>query len=584
MRRTKIVCTIGPASDNPAVIRELLSAGMDVARLNFSHGTREEHGQRLRMLRRLAGEEGKNLAVLLDTKGPEIRLGYLEKEPVVLEQGKYTVLTTEPVKGNADLLPVSYPGLPADVHPGDTILLADGLIGLKVVSTDGRKEIRCLVENGGELTSQKGVNLPGVATSLPAVTHQDVEDIMFGISAGVDFIAASFIRRAQDVLEIRRIIEENNGKQHIIAKIENAQGVTNLADIVSVSDGVMVARGDLGVEIAVEEVPLVQKDIIRRCNLAGKPVVTATQMLESMIHNPRPTRAEASDVANAILDGTDAIMLSGETAAGKYPVQAVRTMDRIARRTEAALPFEEMMDRQRRNLSGTVTGAISHATVTSADDLGAAAIITITQSGCTAQMVSRYRPRAPIIAITPIPEVRRRLALVWGVESLAARPMEGTDQLIAEAFDVALDAGLIKPGDLVVVSAGVPAGVPGSTNMVRVHTVGDILARGVGIGTGSVTGTVRVARSAQEAESRVQTGDVLVVSSTDREFVPGMAKLGALVTEAAGLTSHGAIVALEYGKPAVVGVENATSQLPDGVTVTVDARRGLIYRGPARVL
>jgi len=584
LRRTKIVCTIGPASDNPAVIRELLSAGMDVARLNFSHGTREEHGQRLRMLRRLAGEEGKNLAVLLDTKGPEIRLGYLEKEPVVLEQGKYTVLTTEPVKGNADLLPVSYPGLPADVHPGDTILLADGLIGLKVVSTDGRKEIRCLVENGGELTSQKGVNLPGVATSLPAVTHQDVEDIMFGISAGVDFIAASFIRRAQDVLEIRRIIEENNGKQHIIAKIENAQGVTNLADIVSVSDGVMVARGDLGVEIAVEEVPLVQKDIIRRCNLAGKPVVTATQMLESMIHNPRPTRAEASDVANAILDGTDAIMLSGETAAGKYPVQAVRTMDRIARRTEAALPFEEMMDRQRRNLSGTVTGAISHATVTSADDLGAAAIITITQSGCTAQMVSRYRPRAPIIAITPIPEVRRRLALVWGVESLAARPMEGTDQLIAEAFDVALDAGLIKPGDLVVVSAGVPAGVPGSTNMVRVHTVGDILARGVGIGTGSVTGTVRVARSAQEAESRVQTGDVLVVSSTDREFVPGMAKLGALVTEAAGLTSHGAIVALEYGKPAVVGVENATSQLPDGVTVTVDARRGLIYRGPARVL
>jgi pyruvate kinase len=580
------VCTIGPASDDPAIMRELLRAGMDVARLNFSHGTREEHGGRIALLRRLAGEEGKNLAVLLDTKGPEIRLGFLEKEPVVLEQGRYTVLTTEPVKGSAGLLPVSYSGLPADVSPGDAILLADGLIELRVTETDGRKEIRCLVVNGGELTSQKGVNLPGVVTNLPFVTPGDAGDIVFGVRSGVDFIAASFVRTTQDVLEIRRIVEESGGKQHIIAKIENAQGVANLGDIVNVADGVMVARGDLGVEIAIEEVPLVQKDIIRRCNLAGKPVVTATQMLESMIVNPRPTRAEASDVANAILDGTDAVMLSGETAAGHYPVQAVRTMDRIARRTEAALPFGEMMDRQRRNLSGTVTGAISHATVTSADDLGAAAIITITQSGYTAQMVSRYRPRAPVIAVTPQPEVRRRLALLWGVEALAVGPRgtKGTDELIADAFDAVLAAAMIGPGDLVVVSAGVPAGLPGSTNMVRVHTVGDILARGVGIGTGPVTGTVRVARSAGEAGSLVQPGDVLVVAATDRDFVPVMARLGALVTEAAGLTSHGAIVALEYGKPAVVGVENATSLLPAGETVTVDARRGLIYRGPARVL
>jgi len=586
LRRTKIVCTIGPASDDPAVLRELLKAGMDVARLNFSHGTREEHGERLRRLRAVAAEEGKNLAVLLDTKGPEIRLGYLEREPVVLEEGRYTVLTTEPVRGTADLLPVSYRGLPADVRPGDTILLADGLIALKVVTTDGRREVRCLVENGGELTSQKGINLPGVTVNLPAVTAQDEADIVFGVHAGVDFIAASFVRKAQDILEIRRIVEEAGGRQHVVAKIESAQAVAGLADIVDVADGIMVARGDLGVEIATEEVPLVQKDIIRRCNLAGKPVVTATQMLESMIHNPRPTRAEASDVANAILDGTDAVMLSAETAAGRWPVEAVRTMDRIARRTEAALPHPEMMDRQRRNLSGTITGAVSHATVTSADDLGAAAIVTVTQSGYTARMVSRFRPRAPVIAVTPSPEVQRRLALVWGVTALAAGPRgaKGTDELIAEAFDAALAAGMIRPGDLVVVSAGVPAGLPGSTNMVRVHTVGDILARGVGIGAGSATGAVRVVRSAMEAAARVQPGDVLVVAATDEEFVPVMTRAGALVTEAGGLTSHAAIVGLEYGKPVVVGVAGALTALPEGVTVTVDARRGLIYRGPARVL
>ncbi|NPV72598.1 MAG: pyruvate kinase [Pelotomaculum sp.] len=589
MRRTKIVCTIGPASDDVEVIKKLLRAGMNVARLNFSHGTHEEHGRRIASIRRAAGEVGKNVAIMLDTKGPQIRLGYFKEEPVILSQGDMVSLTTQDVKGDKERIPVNYPGLPGDVRPGDTVLVADGLIALKVLSTN-ETEIRCRVENGGELTSQKGVNVPGVPVNLPAVTDKDVEDIRFGIEQRVDFIAASFIRKKADVLAIRQLLEEAGADIDIISKIESREAVDNLDDIIKVSDGIMVARGDLGVEIPAEEVPLVQKIIIEKCNRAGKPVVTATQMLESMIHNPRPTRAEASDVANAIFDGTDAVMLSGETAAGKYPVEAVETMARIAERAEAALRYEEILVKKRAFSSRrNVTDAISYATCATAQDLGAAAIITATESGYTAKNVSKYRPQAPVVAVTPHARVMRKLALVWGVQPLLAGARRSTDEMMAAAVEVSLSAGLIKAGDLVVITAGVPAGVRGTTNLIRVHTVGEIIARGTGLGQRAVTGTVRVVRTAREALEKVRQGDVLVTVAlvtvaTDSDYVPVMEKAAAVITEVGGLTSHAAIVCLEFGIPVVVGVEGATSILKDGDTVTVDGQRGLIYRGTARVL
>lgn len=584
MRRTKIVCTIGPASDSVETIKKLLQAGMNVARLNFSHGTHEEHGRRISSIRRAAGEVGKNVAIMLDTKGPEIRLGYFKEEPVVLSEGDRVTLTTQDIKGDKERIPITYPGLPGDVREGDTILVADGLIGLKVLSAT-ETEIPCVVVNGGELTSQKGVNVPGVAINLPAITEKDIQDIKFGIEQRLDFIAASFVRKAGDVLAIRQILEEAGADLDIISKIESREAVNNLDEIIKVSDGVMVARGDLGVEIPVEEVPLVQKAIIERCNRAGKPVVTATQMLESMIHNPRPTRAEASDVANAIFDGSDAVMLSGETAAGKYPVETVETMARIAERSEAALHYEEMLGKKRTvSPQRTVTDAISYATCATAQDLGAAAIITSTESGHTAKMVSKYRPRAPIVAVTPHVHVLRKLALTWGVQPLLAGVRSNTDEMMSVAIEVSLSAGLIKGGDLVVITAGVPAGMHGTTNLIRVHTVGDILARGTGIGHRAVTGAVRLARTVREALEKVKRGDILVATATDSDYVPAMEKAGAVITEVGGLTSHAAIVCLEFGIPVIVGVEAATAILPDGEIVTVDGQRGLIYSGAARVL
>ncbi|HOV78962.1 MAG TPA: pyruvate kinase [Bacillota bacterium] len=584
MRRTKIVCTIGPASDDVEIIKRLIEAGMNVARLNFSHGTREEHGLRIASIRRAARETGKNVAVLLDTKGPEIRLGYFKEEPVHLNEGDLVTLTTEKIRGDRKRIPVSYPGLPQDVHKGDTILIADGLIKLEVLAAAGT-EISCRVVNSGELTSQKGVNVPGAAVKLPSITEKDIGDIRFGIEKEVDFIAVSFVRKPADVLAVRRIVEEAGADIDIIAKIESREAVQNLDDIIKVSDGVMVARGDLGVEIPVEEVPLVQKEIIGKCNRAGKPVVTATQMLESMIHNPRPTRAEASDVANAIFDGTDAVMLSGETAAGRYPVEAVETMARIAERAEAALPYENMLVEKRAVLTQiNVTDAISYATCATAQGLGAAAVITSTESGHTAKMVSKYRPKAVIVAVTPHRKVLQKLALVWGVQPLLVGVRNNTDEMMSSAVEASLDAGIVKGGDLVVITAGVPIGVRGTTNLIRVHTIGDVLARGLGIGNQTVTGTARIAVTAREAREKVNDGDILVAGYTDKDYVPAIKKAGAVITEAGGLTSHAAIVGLEFGVPVVVGVEAATDVLPDGGLVTVDGRRGLIYSGAVRVL
>lgn len=583
MSRTKIVCTIGPASEAVETLAALIQEGMNVARLNFSHGTHEEHAQRLANVRKAAEQTGRPIGAMLDTKGPEIRLGLLKESPVTLKQGQEFVLTTEQIEGDSTRASVSYLELPRDVRPGSNIRINDGLVGLTVKRIEG-PEIYCEVVNGGEIGSRKGVNVPGVVVNLPAITEKDISDILFAVKNNMDFIAASFVRKAADVLAIRRVLEENGADLEIIAKIESHEGVENIDEILRVADGIMVARGDLGVEIPTEEVPLVQKMIIEKCNRAGKPVVTATQMLESMVRNARPTRAEASDVANAIFDGSDAIMLSGETAAGQYPVEAVRTMSSIAGRTEKALRYEEILGKKGFAPQRTVTDAISHATVSTALDLGASAVITSTKSGYTARMVSKYRPKAPVVAVTPKEDTLRKLQLVWGVQSLLVDETKGTDEMIDAAVQASLDSGLIKAGDLVVITAGVPVGVPGTTNLLKVHVVGDVLARGTGIGAKAVTGPVRIARTALEAKEKVQPGDILVTGATDRDFVPAMEKVAAVITEEGGLTSHAAIVGINLGIPVIVGVDGATSLLQDQMTVTVDGSRGLVYRGAARVL
>lgn len=471
MRKTKIVCTIGPASESLEKLKQLITAGMNVARLNFSHGDYEEHGARITNIRQAATELNKTVAILLDTKGPEIRTGKLAVEPIELVQDEFITLTTEEILGDKDRISVTYKELPSDVQVGSTILIDDGLIGLTVVEIQGT-EIKCKIVNGGTIKSKKGVNVPGVSISLPGITEKDANDIRFGIEQGVDFIAASFVRKASDVLEIRKLLEEHSAKIQIISKIENQEGVDNLDSILEVSDGLMVARGDLGVEIPAEEVPLAQKLMIEKCNLVGKPVITATQMLDSMQRNPRPTRAEASDVANAIFDGTDAIMLSGETAAGKYPVESVLTMSRIAERTESALEYREIFTKQSLKQQTTVTDAISQAVANTALDLDAKAIISSTQTGYTARMVAKYRPKAPIIAVTASEDVMRGLSLAWGVVPVKGEQANSTDEMFEVAIKGGKQTGIVHDGDVVVITAGVPVGCAGSTNLVKVDVVG----------------------------------------------------------------------------------------------------------------
>ncbi|WP_059054347.1 pyruvate kinase [Paenibacillus senegalimassiliensis] len=471
MRKTKIVCTIGPSSESLENIKKLIMAGMNVARLNFSHGDFEEHGNRIKTIREASAELGKSIAILLDTKGPEIRTGKLKEEAIELEQDEFLTLTTEEILGDKDRISITYKELPNDVEVGSTILIDDGLIGLTVVDVQGT-EIKCRIVNGGTVKSKKGVNVPGVNISLPGITEKDANDIQFGIEQGIDFIAASFVRKAADVLEIRQLLEKQNATQiQIISKIENQQGVDNLDEILEVSDGLMVARGDLGVEIPAEDVPLAQKRMIEKCNRVGKPVITATQMLDSMQRNPRPTRAEASDVANAIFDGTDAIMLSGETAAGKYPVESVLTMARIAEKAESALEYREIFIKQSNAQQTTVTEAISQAVANSALELNAKAIITSTETGYTARMVSKYRPKAPIIAVTTADQTLRRLALNWGVTPVKGEVAATTDEMFDKAMKGGLDSGLVKEGDLVVLSAGVPLGSSGSTNLIKIGQI-----------------------------------------------------------------------------------------------------------------
>ena len=470
IKRTKIVCTLGPSTDKEEVLRELIKNGLNVARMNFSHGSHEEHKKRIDLVKKIREELNQPTGILLDTKGPEIRTGQFELPEVFLEDGQTFTITMKDVMGNQDMCTVSYKDLAKDVKPGNTILIDDGLVGLTVKEING-DDIVCEVQNSGIVKNHKGVNVPGVKVNLPAITEKDRSDILFGIEQGIDFIAASFVRKVSDVLAIREILEENNATDiKIISKIENQEGVDNLDEIIAVSDGIMVARGDLGVEIPTEEIPIVQKLMIKKCNEAGKPVITATQMLDSMMRNPRPTRAEVTDVANAIYDGTDAIMLSGETAAGKYPVEAVKTMAQIAKRTEETVDYNKSL-RNKKSSVADVTDAISYATCTTAMDLKAKAILSSTSSGHTARMVSKFRPDCPIVAATSKDRVMRQLSLTWGVLPIKRKMSKTTDEVISNAIEAAKAADYVKCEDLVVVTAGVATGVSGTTNLIKVEIV-----------------------------------------------------------------------------------------------------------------
>ncbi|MCI8978927.1 pyruvate kinase [bacterium 1xD8-48] len=470
MRKTKIICTIGPACEAEEKLRELMLAGMNVARFNFSHGTHEEHKIKFERVNKISSELGLQVATLLDTKGPEIRLGDIEGGKTELVSGRKFTLTTEEIIGNSEKASITYANLKDDISVGTTILIDDGLIEMTVDAIE-ENDIICTVVNGGPISNHKGVNVPGAVLSMPYISDVDRSDIMFGCDMGFDFLAASFVRCREDILEVRKILDEQQSTMKIIAKIENMQGIRNLEEILTVSDGIMVARGDMGVEIPMEEVPVIQKRMIKMAERMGKHVITATQMLESMIKNPRPTRAEATDIANAIYDGTTAIMLSGESAAGRYPTEAVKTMAKIAERTEQDIDYEGRMRNRAFSGNPDVTTAISHATCMTAMDLKAAAIITVTISGFTAGMIARYKPGCPVIACSVSPRVCRQLSLLWGVTPLWIARESSTDDLFEVAVAAAEKAGYIKKGDVVVLTAGVPLGVSGNTNMIRVVEV-----------------------------------------------------------------------------------------------------------------
>lgn len=575
MRKTKIICTLGPASENEQVIRELMLAGMNVARLNFSHGTHEEQRGKLEIVKKVREELKLPVALLLDTKGPEIRTGILENGKVELKKGQSFILTTEDIVGNEGIVSITYKDLVKDVQPGDSILIDDGLIGLKVEKIR-EKEILCTVENGGTVSNKKGINVPGVNLNMPFVSQKDYEDIVFAAQEGFDYIAASFTRTAEDILELRKILEEQGcGYIKIIAKIENMQGVENIDEIVRVSDGIMIARGDMGVEIPLEDVPVVQKKLIRKISETGKPVITATQMLDSMMKNPRPTRAETTDVANAIYQGTSAIMLSGETASGLYPVEALKTMVKIALRTEADIDYDRNFKRRTVLDRPDVTNAVSHATCTTAVDLQAAAIITVTKSGRTVGMVSKYHPGCLIIGCCMDDYVCRQLNLYWGVQPLLLDKEEDADVLFRRAVEAAEKAGYVSRGELTVLTAGVPLGITGTTNLIKVQVAGKILVTGRGITEKKVNGALCVVKDAAGLKN-FHAGDIIVAPETTNEMLPQIKAASALVVEKEGNTSHAAIVGLALDIPVIVGAVNATDILKSGAVVMVDAETGTV--------
>ncbi|KTT84720.1 pyruvate kinase [Mammaliicoccus sciuri] len=586
MRKTKIVCTIGPASESEEMLEKLMLAGMNVARLNFSHGSHEEHKGRIDTIRKVSSKLNKNIGILLDTKGPEIRTHNMKDGLIELTKGSEVTVKTTEVEGTKEAFSVTYEKLAEDVEVGSTILLDDGLIELTVKSVDIAKgEVHCDVQNTGELKNKKGVNLPGVKVNLPGITDKDASDIRFGIEEGVDFIAASFVRRPSDVLDIRAILEEKeNNVIKIIPKIENEEGIENIDEILQVSDGLMVARGDMGVEILPEAVPMVQKQLIQKCNKLGKPVITATQMLDSMQRNPRCTRAEASDVANAIYDGTDAVMLSGETAAGLYPEEAVRTMQNIAVAAEDAQDYKKLLSDRSKMIGTNLVNAIGVSVAHTALNLNVESIVAATESGATAQTISKYRPHSHIIAVTPNETTARHMTLVWGVLPVVKKGKQTTDELLNNAVSTAVNTGLVDNGDLIIITAGVPTGETGTTNLMKIHLVGDELAKGQGIGHHSTVGKAVVANTADDLKGKDLSESIVVTQSTDADMVPYLENAKGIVTEEGGLTSHAAVVGLNLGVATIVGVEGAREKIADGTLITLDPKQHKVFEGYANVL
>ena len=582
MRKTKIICTLGPSTDKDGVLRELVASGMNVARFNFSHGSYEEHKGRLDNLKAIRAELGKPVAALLDTKGPEIRLKEFKNGVEMLEAGQTFTLTTREVEGTKEICSITYKDLPQDVHEGGTIMLDDGLIKLRITNVTDT-DITCEVLNSGKIKNKKGVNVPGVHLSMPYLSQRDRDDIIFGVQQGFDFIAASFVRTAQDVYDIRNLLNEYDSNIRIIAKIENREGVNNIDSILAAADAVMVARGDLGVEIDFTELPGIQKSVIDRSFSFGKPIVTATQMLDSMMVNPRPTRAEISDVANAIYDGTSAIMLSGETAAGAYPVEALKTMSAIAERTENEVHYRDNRLVDASNGQISVSDATAHAACLTAKDVNASAIVTVSESGNTARLLSKYRPAQPIIACVMNEQVQRQLAISWGITPLMMALAHSTDELIEMSTNLAKENGYLHDGELAVVTAGVPVGVFGTTNMIKIHMIGNCLATGVGIGPegsalANATGKACVCHNLDELRAKFKPGMVLVVSSTSNEMLSYVRDAAAIVVEEPGLNSHAAIAGKALLKPTIVGAAGATSHIRDGLMVAVDCAHGSVQR------
>ena len=585
MRKTKIVCTLGPASDSEEMISRLMDAGMNVCRLNMSHGSYEEQAARIARIKRLREEKNLPVAILLDTKGPEVRTKTVEDGKVTLEAGSEFILTSREIEGNAHEVSITYPKMVELVHPGTRVLIDDGLLAMEVVRIENGTDIVCSVTNGGVLGSRKGISVPDVDLQMPSIGEKDRSDIIFGIEQGIDLIAASFVCRPSDVLTIRKLCADNGGSHvQIFSKIENRMGVDNFDDILKVSDGIMVARGDLGVEVDMEEVPVLQKQFIHKCNVAAKPVITATQMLDSMIRNPRPTRAEASDVTNAIIDGTDAIMLSGETAAGKYPVEAVNTMVRIASYIETRGMRHNgesiQHDVVKTSPVRTVANAVSYACCAMAEDLGAAAIITPSNSGTTARMVARFHPDCPVIAPTTSEHTYHQLGLCYGVVPARMEMSENTDEMISTAVDVAYQAGMVKTGEIVVVAAGVPTGVSGTTNLIKAHIVGNVLLRGVGVGTGRASGQVCSVNTLSDLESSFKDGAVIVTKMTTSDMLPYLRKASAVVVESTDENCHAAVACQALGLPLFMDrTGQAFHMLKSGMLVTVDAEQGFIFNG-----
>ena len=577
MRKTKIVCTVGPAVDRDDILRQLMLNGMNVARLNFSHGSHEEHKGRVDRIKQLRQELNLPIALLLDTKGPEIRTGNFESDRIHLTEGDQVTVRAGSEPGNGSLITVTYANIHNDLRRGSRILIDDGLVELEVLDIEG-KDIHCRVRNGGPVSNHKSINLPNVHINLPPLTDKDVADIRFAIEHDFDFIAASFVHKASDILEIRKILEKYHGENiHIIAKIENSEGVSNFEDILKVADGIMVARGDLGVEIPMQEVPMVQKTMIEKCYKFGKPCITATQMLDSMIRNPRPTRAEVSDVANAILDGTSALMLSGETANGKYPVESLAMMVSIAEQTEKTIDYWKNFLGTRYDKTPSVTNAISHATCTTAMDLKAAAIVAVTHSGRTARLISRFRPDSPIIATTVSPRAQRQLALSWGVCPFLVDEVASTDEMFEQAMNKALESGAVSNGDMVVITGGTPVGMSGTTNTLKVQNIGRVLVNGIPIGSGTMAGEVMVVDDTEDLHIAEMRADyILVTAATSNVMLGIMKKAKALIVEDENPSSHTVIVAMALDIPVIYGSTNATKILKTGTTVNVDFERGII--------